>query len=122
MKPRIGGLIGYDQAEQYIGMSAEIFGAGMHGDVSAARERREAQRRRPCIVHHQQRAVPMRKVRDRWHVLHFESERAWRLDEHNARVGLEVALDAGPCQRIVVAHLHTEALQMVFAKTPGRAV
>ena len=50
-------LVGRDQAEQQIGMAAQVFGAGLDRDVDAARVRREEQRRRPGVVHQHDRAA-----------------------------------------------------------------
>ena len=103
-------LVGRDQAEQEVGAAAEIFGAGLDREVDAALVGREEQRRRPGVVHEDDRPAPVRDLGDGRDVLHLEGLRAGRLGEDGRRVRPEERLDAGADQRIVIGRLDPEAL------------
>ena len=64
----------------------------------------------------------MRDRGDRRNVLHLERQRARRLGEHRARVGLEQLRDIRAEQRIVVGRLDAEALQHRVAEIARRPV
>ena len=111
-----------DQSDQDVGVAADVLRAGVQRDVRAACKRRKAQRRRPRVVEHHQRALGVRDFGNCRDVLHFEGERSGRLGEHDARVLSELALDRRARQRIVVAHFDTEALELIVAEAPRRTV
>ena len=69
--------IGRDGAEHQVGMSADIFSAGLDDEIDAVIERPEIERRRPGIVHQHHRAIGMGSLGmgrfgDGPDVLHFE--------------------------------------------------
>ncbi len=88
-------LVGRDAPDRNIGVAAEIFRAGVDGEVDAGIERAEVERGRPGIVHQHGRAFGVRGRSNRRDVLHFETERSRRLDENGAGVFAHQAGDRG---------------------------
>ena len=103
-------------------MAGEIFGARLDGEVDAALVRREQQGRRPGVVHHHAGAARMGDFRDRGNVLHLETLRAGRLDQHGFGVGPHQGLDACADQRIVIGRLDAHAAQEAVAEGARRQI
>ena len=114
--------IGRDRAEHDVGMTADIFGGGLHADVDALLQRAVIERRRPGVVVDDERAPRMRDRGDRGDVRHFERLRARRLDQHRPGVRLEQRLDAGADQGIEIGGLDAIAGQQAVAEIPRRPV
>ena len=113
-------VVGRDGAEQHVGMAGRIFRRGVDRDVDAMVERAEIERRRPGVVHHDDRAACMRGLGDRRNVLHLERVGARRFGEHDLGVRLHQRGDAGADMRVVILDLDAEPLQHRVGEIAGR--
>ena len=106
-------------------MAAEIFGAGVDREVHAEIQRPEIKRRRPGIVHDDQRALGMRCRGNRRNVLHFKAQRARRFDKDRACVGLDQPGNGAADERIVIGRGDAEPgedLVAIAARRPVGAI
>ena len=115
--------IGRDGAEHHVGMAADIFGAGLDREIDAVVERAEIERRRPGIVHQDQRAFGVRGLGDGGGVLHFEAQRARRfeIDRAGVRAGISSAI-AAPIERIVIGRRDAEPREDAVAEIARRPI
>src|SRR4051794_32820920 len=97
-------------------MAADILRRRMHRDVDAMVAGAKIQRRRPRVVEHRDGTALARHGADCRHILHFERERAWRLEEHELGIRPKLRRNTGAYEGIVVGHLHTEAAKMQLAE------
>ncbi len=114
--------VGRHRPEHDVGMATDIFGAGLDREVDAFLECAEIERRCPGIVHQHDRAAGMGGSGNRRDVLHFERQRARRLDEHCAGVGLDQCVDAAADQRIVVGGGDAVAFEQAVAELARRQI
>ena len=85
-------------------------------------ERAKSERRRPGIVHGDERAAPVRNVGYGGNVLHLERQRSGRFGEDELGIRPELALDGCASERIVVADLDAEPCQMPAAEASRGSV
>jgi hypothetical protein len=64
----------------------------------------------------------MRGFGDCGDVLHFEGQRTGRFGEHDLGVVAKLAADVVGNKRIVVAHRHTQFLELILAEAAGGSV
>ena len=114
--------VGRNRAEHHVGMAADIFGAGLDGEIDAVVERTEVERARPGVVHEHERALRVRRAGDGGDVLHFEAQRARRFQIDGARVLLHQRGDSGPDERIVVGGGDAEPGEDLVAKRARRPI
>ena len=103
-------------------MADDVLGRRVQRHIDAQSKGIPPQRRGPGAVGHQQRALGVGRGRQGWHVMHFKGQRARRLDEHHAGVGLQQLADPGADQRVVVAGLDAQTRQQAIAQGPRRLV
>jgi len=115
-------LVCGDDAQHDVGVSADVFRAGLDREIDALGERRKIQRARPGVVHQHHGVPGMRGFGDRRNVLHLERQRARRFGEHRAGVGLNQARDSRSDQWIVIGRRDAVVRQHVVAELPGRCV
>ena len=115
-------FVGADIADHHIGMPADVFCRRLDRQIDAARQCRKEDRRAPGIIHQHRRAARVRHLRNRWHVLHFECQRARTLAEHRLGIWAELRGDVRTDQRVVVACFHAVALEHAVAEMAGRPI
>ena len=111
-----------DGAEHHVGVSADIFGAGLNDEVDAMVERTEKKRGGPGIIHEHDRAFVVRGLRDRVDILNLEGKRAWRFQIDSTRVGLNQRGDLGADYWIVESCIDAKAWEDLLAEGPCRPV
>ena len=112
-----------DDAHHRVGVTDDVLGSGVDGDIAAVVERLEVERRRPGIIDHDGRAGLFGDGGHAVDVLYLEGLRARRLEIDDLGVGPHQLGEAFAADhRIEVGGLDSEALQRGVGEAARRTV